>query len=64
MRSIAIAGFVVMAIGLVTDALFVIFGRGTPHLGWGEVIGLVLAFLGAVVASVAGTLCRRKVIKR
>jgi len=53
-----------MAIGLVTDALFVIFGRGTPHLGWGEVIGLVLAFLGAVVASVAGTLCRRKVIKR
>jgi hypothetical protein len=64
MRSIAIAGFIVMAIGLVIDALLVIFARGTPHLGWGEAIGLVLAFLGAVVASVAGTLYRRKVIKR
>ena len=64
MRSIAIAGFVVMAIGLVIDALLVMFARGTPRLGWGEIVGLVMAFVGAVVASVAGTLYRRKVIKR
>lgn len=64
MRSIAIAGFTLMMIGLVLDALLVIFAHGTPRFGWGEAVGLLLAFLGAVVASVAGMLYRRKVIKR
>jgi hypothetical protein len=64
MKSIAIAAFIVMAIGLFLDAFLVVFSRTSPHLGWGEIAGLIMAFVGAVVASVAGTLYRRKVIRR
>lgn len=64
MKRIAIAAFIVMWIGLFLDALLVIFSPASPSLGWGEIIGLILAFLGAVVASVAGTLYRRRVVKR
>ena len=54
MKRIAIGAFIVMAIGLFLDAFLVIFTPASPHLGRGEI----------VVASVAGTLGRRKANRR
>ena len=64
MKRIAIGAFIVMAIGLFLDAFLVIFTPASTHLGRGEIVGLIMAFVGAVVASVAGTLGRRKANRR